>query len=523
MISKILAWLRWTGGWDIASVSPPWGARPSIYAHVRDGGGETLPDDAVVYPEGAMRWVAGGLDGAFGHHGAGKGEDHAVERLMTHLTATLRDATADNAAALYDVMKSGALGLADATIERLGGIPELDVGRLHAIAVWLAKGAADREAVKMAIALLGAMRSRGDRELIMTLGRHEEFTLYSAVAIGNTEDNPERSLWELAKAVGGWGRIQTIERLAQTNDPEIRAWLLRDAHKGPLMFEYVACTCAETGGLREAMAAAEVDEALLLGAGVILEALFNGGPAENIDDYADAAHVVRDYLRHIPKHAPRLATFLVLKQIESFLADGAADWTARAERGWHEDVRRSLLATTEALVSQPHWRTLVEAKMSASDSVEFWQASRAAPSVGIDPWPEYFARTEAGGDHWFHVMQTRDEARAARVVQLALDRLPLAAIATGPGKELGMGAAYKHHGALDFVLQELGRFPGLGWPLIAAGLRSPVIRNRNMALRALEGWGRAKWPAEADALLRACQAAEPDDAVRNTIRELLGS
>jgi hypothetical protein len=47
-------------------------------------------------------------------------------------------------------------------------------------------------------------------------------------------------------------------------------------------------------------------------------------------------------------------------------------------------------------------------------------------------------------------------------------------------------------GALDFILQDLRRFPGKGRPLIRAGLQSPVVRNRNMTVRALAAWGRGE-------------------------------
>jgi hypothetical protein len=94
------------------------------------------------------------------------------------------------------------------------------------------------------------------------------------------------------------------------------------------------------------------------------------------------------------------------------------------------------------------------------------------------------------GDYWYFVMQTDALERIDRVVALAEERLPLEQIATGPADELGLGPKFEHHSALDFVLQDLSRFPGKGWPLVRAALRSPVVRNRNMAVRALAAWGK---------------------------------
>ena len=51
-----------------------------------------------------------------------------------------------------------------------------------------------------------------------------------------------------------------------------------------------------------------------------------------------------------------------------------------------------------------------------------------------------------------------------------------------------MGETYAAHNALTFILQELGSYIGTGEKLIRPALRSPVVRNRHMALSVLEKW-----------------------------------
>ena len=114
-------------------------------------------------------------------------------------------------------------------------------------------------------------------------------------------------------------------------------------------------------------------------------------------------------------------------------------------------------------------------------------------------------------------MQTDDAERIGQVVDLAEATLPLDEIASGPAEESGMGPEWEAHSALDFLLQDLGRFPGLGWKLIRSGLQSPVIRNRWMAIRALASWDRQDWPDETEQLLAAAVAAEPDAEVREAM------
>jgi hypothetical protein len=81
------------------------------------------------------------------------------------------------------------------------------------------------EPVKAGIVLLGVSGSGQDRELLLTLGRHEEFTLFCAVAIRNCQPEPDRVLWSLARLVDGGGRIYAVERLQNTDDEEIRDWM----------------------------------------------------------------------------------------------------------------------------------------------------------------------------------------------------------------------------------------------------------------------------------------------------------
>jgi hypothetical protein len=80
-----------------------------------------------------------------------------------------------------------------------------------------------------------------------------------------------------------------------------------------------------------------------------------------------------------------------------------------------------------------------------------------------------------------------------------------------------LGPGYQGHHALDFILQDLARFPGKGWPFIRAGLRSPVTRNRNMAVKALRTWGKSAWPPDAEGALKQALSQEPEEGTREWI------
>jgi hypothetical protein len=527
---------RRTDSGDYSRLPPPWGDRPAIFAHVRahlsptgaglTEGGDRLPDEDRVVGEGGLRWAPGALDGVMGHLAAGG--DASAADLGNAVVEVTRAPSGPALKRCYALLADdSSLARVDALMESLAARKDLDPTRLRSFARWLVTNAPDRGPVKLGLALLGMFRGDVDQELFLTLGRHDEFTLYSAVALQNSLRDPEPAVFALAKAVHGWGRVQAVERLRKTTDAQVKRWLVREGYENSIMYEYLAHLCATTGGLLAELEAPEVDDALFKGAGDILRALVTGqgGPAEGMDDYADGAAATLHYVRHFRRRAggATLGHMMCLSRLVRFVDEPKADWSARAGRGWTPEVREELRAEGKSLLANPRWRLLVDSGLAAQDASSFYTATAAAQELGIDTWERQLERLRANGagGSWFEVSRTTRRERMERVVALAEQLLPLDRIATGPGKEMGLGKEWQAHGDLDSILQELGRFPGLGWNLIGAGLNSPVVRNRYMALRALSEWEKARWPAEAGAALSAARAREPDEKVRARMDRLL--
>jgi|GEM_PF-216730 len=522
-------------GWDLDSVAAPWGERPSLYghlvAHVRPGtpglaeGGEQLPDEEEVSGGDRIRWAPGALDGTLGGNAEPDEAEESARKVVDAMAALLERATSERAAALYEALLEGrALDYVDALIEAVGErSAELDAERLHAVARWLALGAADREPVKVAIALLGILRGGHDRELLMTLGRHDELTLFAAVALQSTDPTPEQALLELARHAQGWGRVHVVTRLAEARDDQVRAWLLREGYKNGVMYEYTALACATGGGLADALRLPAPDDALLSGAGIILQTLVQGrgGPGDTIGAYADGPEVAELYLRHLDGRPPALEHAPPAAAIRDFVEEDEGE--ARDPLlGWPQR-RAAIVDVAARVLALPRWEALVNAALASTDTEEFHLGAAAARAVGMDPWEAYFARIQRGdaeAHDWFPLMQTEDPERLARAVALAEARIPLRRVATGPDLEMGFGPEFEPHNALDFVLQDLHRLPGAGWPLIRAGLRSPTLRNRHMAVRAFKSWEREAWPEEAESLLVVSLAEEPDEGIRESITRL---
>jgi hypothetical protein len=511
-----------------------WDDGVSIYQHISDNidpqsgrlkqSAHALPDDARRFKPGELRWVSGAMDGIFSHHVAHQDLKQA-DQIADLLCDLSRTGSPRSKEKLYEILLQDSLtNCIDPAMEKavdMGLSPE---PYLHDFARLLAMRSPDRGPVKFGIAILGLIRDPTDLEVIKTLGKHDEFTLFSAVAVSNTAANPDAELFELAKVVDGWGKIHLVERLAQTEDPAIRHWLIRDGYKNSIMYGYLAFMCAVGGGLHQELANPSIDEELFDGAGDIIEALISGGPAESIHEYEHAADVIGAYLEHFGSFPKKIKHFLVLRSIDRYLSGGSWDDTATARGGWSEESRNQAMELVRRYSAESAWTELVQRGLSSSDQQVFYNADRAAQHLGIDTWSIHWRRLQSDPttpSNWFSLMSLANEDRIDEIVGAAVRMLPLDEVATGPAEEMDFGPAYEIHRCLDFVVQGLDRYPGKGEALILAALASPVTRNRNMALKALSTWSADERSDELDCALNGALSVEPVDDLRTRILKVL--
>ena len=470
---------------------------------------------------GELRWAPGAMDGAFGHHGGAGSADERANEAAARWAKAARRPSKRNLGRLYDaVAADDVLDVIDPMIEKVSAMG-LDRDRVHQLAERLATTAMDRGAVKVGIAFLGATGLGVDVDVVRTLGLHEEFTLYCAVAIVNGAVDPEDELWNLARHVDGWGRIHCVERLSSTENEVIREWILRKGFRNAVMYEYLAYIAATTGRLLEALRRDDVDRDLLTAAGEILSSLVAGGPAQDLDDYEDGADAAEAYLIAIRDRAETLQDLITVHALQSFLKrdDG---WEERAQRGWTATRRQAFEDACAEIMGRDRWNSLIQAGLDSEDPVEFGRANEAARRHGTDTFDVHVRRirVEPLGHGWFDAWNQADHDRALQLADLARTLLPLDEIATGSGDALGIGPGWRPHQALDWSLQALRDHPGVGGDLLIMGLQSPVIRNRNMALTALQEWPRASWPDGAGELIQTIAASDPNERTRELASEL---
>lgn len=185
--------------------------------------------------------------------------------------------------------------------------------------------------MKVGICMLGLCARHKDRWILITLGRHEEFSHYVGIALTNALADPERSLWELAKVVDGWGHVAFVEQLAGTTDPEIKAWIVRDGFTTSGHETDLAPIAATTGELARELRAEEIDDELYRSAGGILVAMIRARVfehQEDIADYEDGPEAISLFLHHVDKRPEQLKTFEHVAVIVDYLdqRESSYDW-----------------------------------------------------------------------------------------------------------------------------------------------------------------------------------------------------
>ncbi|MEU4314506.1 hypothetical protein [Nocardia sp. NPDC024068] len=478
--------------------------------------GYPLPDDdpaagAVILPSVVH-------DGVSTHHF--RPESQPVSELADLILARL-----DEPARLLDALAElQAVRIADDLVRELRSRP-VSREKLRLAARFVVEHATRREVAKLGIVLLGVSGDERDGELLQLLGSLEEFALFAVVALMNTQPDPQRKVFELARRLDGWGRIHAVERLRGCADPDIRAWLLRDGFRNGVMNEYLAHLAATTGGLYEALLEPDIDDALLDGAADILRALEMGGPAEDMRDYEDAVPVMHRFGELLDTAEPTLGRLDAALSLRRLIT--------RDSFPWPEGEPARLAARYEALTGQRRWRDLVrrtlvsrgESAAPPDSDAESRAASRYSANVALScarrlemrVWEEAVAclRSDRHNPYiWQWLLHSDGRADVERVAALAAELLPLGELASGPSESLGLSSEYDADMCLELVVRKLSDHPGIGAELIPVALANRVVRCRRAALTVCQEWPPETRPPEVVALVRAAADHETNADLR---------
>jgi hypothetical protein len=495
-----------------------------VDAHVRPGiagltpGGEILPDEQPA-SRSEIRWAPGALEGVTAGALGTPDERAAVERIHGALAALAARPRRATRRRLRELFREGHVrGRIDGLRDRLTAESPAHAERLYPELRELFLTSGHRDEVKYAMALMSGFGRREDADLFRIVARHAEFTLYAAIALASVSADPVDEWLGLLPHVTGWGRTELSELILREPRSEVvRERLLRDG-----LGVGNALTLASGCRLDELLARPQVDDELLESACGIIDALVGqwDSPAV-LTDYDEAGPAVEALLRHLDGRPRSLAGFLTVFDLRRFLMAYEAGDEDLAACGLDAERCARVVALCTVLLDGDGWRGEIEAALESDVADERRLGMEAATRLGVDLHAYLLDRLEREpGDSglWFRLLAGADEIRVREAVAAALSLWDLSEIARGPALDL-FGDADGPLGSVDYLLQELPRFPGVGGPLLEASLQSPVIRHRLAALRALAGWEHV--PADLLERIAHARASDPDEDVRASAARVL--
>ena len=515
-------------------------ADPSIYDYIKsniDPATGTLSADAMTLPDepparkySRLRWVPGALEGLGTRHMKWDGSEKAsrVARLL-ELIATGNSAAEE---ALYDLLRTDdvvtfygdALDLAAARIRD----PEPE---LHEMARRLATQSADRGPVKFGIALLGSFGDERDLDLVRTLALHDEFGLYAADALAEVAPDRQRALYEMARRVSGWGRIEAISRMVATNDPTLRRWLLTEGFRNTVSPQYLAYQCATianlAGMLNELQPNAKPDVPLLIGAAELIQNLIKPGPATGFAKYPDGPQAAAAFLRNVQKRRDSVSFYLAALALRDYVATNTQTSDAEGTVQWSAAQQREITTLATRIVSDATWHRQVVAAIS-DDATDLDQAETAAQKLGIKTFDTHLRRLtkhSINARRWelaFAAAAPEDVKRLIDVAQTTFSAR-FADPSTHHIAEVRRELIDTRAGAaLEAVLHGIARYPGSGMALVESSLADVDDRVRRAAVEALVRLGGAYLRGvSVRAALNTAAQGEADEALKARMVALL--
>lgn len=483
-----------------------------------------LPD-APIRKADQVSFMTGAQDGigAF-HMEKGKGQAELVQNILHLLTDLSLRPNNSNRVKLYNLLKdTEVLPIIDDVLSQL---PEsnIAIGQLYSELRWFLINSSHRNVIKFSIAVLG-MINADDDDLLEILGKHEEFTLFVAVAFlrKHGKENGNKKLFALAKCVIGWGKIHVVQRL-EPADEEIKKWLLTEGCENAIMDEYLAYTCAVKGDLVNALNSPEIENGVFQAAGTIIKALINGGPAENIEDYDHGPIVILKYVMH-SRLGKRLDDIVNLAVIKDYLKDRLElQENILQQKGWNKSEIIESIKNIEEILDKPEWRPQILDQING-DNTGRYRAVAAARAISFDVWQPLFQLLSTGPtDSWliYELLRTDDFERVGEVFRMAEEKINFNNLMGEPQNILFL-KDQPESDCLDHILQAVIKHQGKGKYFFRIGLQSKLTRNRNFALRVLETWDKDAWPEDSIDLMSALKNKEPNKDILARIETLLSA
>ena len=256
--------------------------------------------------------------------------------------------------------------------------------------------------------------------------------------------------------------------------------------------DFIALRCAAKGELDVALYEKDISKELYTGAAMIIEGLLDESNPDGIDNYPYAAAVLTRFLYHAHTHCENLEDFYPFLKISEFLHADEEIWEERLKEQWKQHERTLLQEALQPFLDNPKWSHLAFDALKQDSEVDF-RAIKVAQFYQLDITSlllKILKKEPSNSALFAAIMETKDIQLIKELCAFAETRFPLPRL------------TIEEQECLEFIIQDLQEFEGVGLPLIQVALESENERLRWQALTVLENWSPSVWnqPAIQDAL-----------------------
>ena len=423
--------------------------------------------------EGNMKFAFGAWDGMYIYHSSNDNRTDASVIWSMLLNAIKGVGYADSEISKY-LADVGVIKIMDDLTRRiLCDIEKINVKKMFEVVKRWATESNNIELTKLGLACLGLFDIENDeecREIIINLGKCEEFTLYSIVAMGSWKDVNDL-MFEYAKTLSGWGKIHVVERLKVTNET-IRKWMLTSGCKNSVVNAYSAYTCAIKGRMMEELMK-DLDEQLLDGVGVIIEALHDEGPAPGISVYQNVVAAIHKYLEHLKNRCNSIERIEILLLIQEHYKDD-----------------EEIVKLCDDVLNNNDCVKTVSDVLNSDDDINLHAVLNAAKVFDLDTKDGILRRIQREPIKYSYYVKTIIDNKDIqdKIIELYENAIPFEKLDFKMGMSTGLGEHFQHYMALSAIVSACANYPHLGTHLVEMALWSSVQNNRFIAYQTLEKW-----------------------------------
>ena len=157
-----------------------------------------------------------------------------------------------------------------------------------------------------------------------------------------------------------------------------------------------------------------------------------------------------------------------------------------------ENYKDEVLSLCDDIIDQPCWEDEIFKVFATCDDQKMFYAASAAYRLDINIDNELLSLIKSDPIKYSSYVQRlfKNPEMVTELIEIYETALPLGAMSEGMGDYIFSDTYRQEHNCLDFILPELAAYPLQGVSFIKTGLNSRVVRNRNMACRALAGWSK---------------------------------